>query len=83
MMRITDIKCVCPVCQSFYVDGRKKKCDYCTAELRFVMRFRKIIYNDNPLPTIKAQIMFGFTKEEAIQNLRDSEREYYIKEEGS
>ncbi len=44
------------------------------------MTFRKIIGNDNPLPTIKQQMDFGFTKEEAIQNLKDSEYEYYIKE---
>ena len=49
----------------------------CTNKLT---EFRKIICNNNPLPTIKEQIAFGFTKEEAVQNLKDSEYTYYIKE---
>ena len=46
----------------------------------FELMFRKVVCNDNPLPTIKEQIAFGFTKEEAVQNLKDSEYTYYIKE---
>ena len=45
--------------------------------------FKKVIINENPLPIIEEQIAFGFTKEEAIQNLKDSEKAMWIKDNGS
>jgi hypothetical protein len=37
------------------------------------LKEKAIIINENPLPTLASQLEFGFTEEEAKQNLKDSE----------